>query len=220
MTIAEHTTKAFDADLQELTRMVAEMGGLAEKQVFEAIEALTRRDNDRVRWVVEADSAVDAMQHEIEERAVHIIARRQPMAVDLRAIVGMLRIAGQLERIGDLAKNIGKRIPAIHGDHRPRRAMRGVNHLTTLLLGQLRQVLDGFVHRDVGKATQVWNRDDQLDQLYTSLFRELLTYMMEDPAAITFGIHLLFCTKNFLNGWVITPPISPRPCPTWSPAAR
>ena len=187
MTAAEHTTKAFDADLQELTRMVAEMGGLAEKQVFEAIEALTRRDNDRARWVIEADRAVDAMQHEIEERAVD-------------------------ERIGDLPKNIGKRIPANYGEHRPRRVMRGVNHLTTLLLGQLRQVLDSFVHRDAGKATQVWNRDDQLDQLYTSLFRELLTYMMEDPATITLGIHLLFCTKN-LERMVITPPISPRPCP-------
>jgi phosphate transport system protein len=196
MTVTEHTTKAFDADLQELTRMVAEMGGLAEKQVCEAIEALTRRDGERARWVIAADAAVDAMQRAIEERAVSIIARWQPMAVDLRAIVGILRIAGQLERIGDLAKNIGKRIPAIHGDYRPPRAMRGVSHMAMLLLGQLRQVLDSFIHRDVGKATEVWRRDDQLDLLYTSLFRELLTYMMEDPAAITFGIHLLFCTKN------------------------
>ena len=196
MIIAEHTIRAFDSDLQELTRMVAEMGGLAEKQVCEAIEALTRRDNERARWVIASDRAVDAMQHEIEERAVAIIARWQPMAVDLRAIVGMLRVAGQLERIGDLAKNIGKRIPAIHGDYRPRRAMRGVNHMAALLLGQLRQVLDSFVHRDVGKATEVWKQDDELDLLYTSLFRELLTYMMEDPATISFGIHLLFCTKN------------------------
>ena len=176
--------------------MVAEMGGLAEKQVCDVIEALTRRDNERAHGVIVADRAVDAMQQRIEERAVEIIARWQPMAVDLRAIVGMLRVAGQLERIGDLAKNIGKRIPAIHGDYRPRRAMRGVNHMTSLLLAQLREVLDSFVHRDVGKATEVWSQDDELDLLYTSLFRELLTYMMEDPAAITFGIHLLFCTKN------------------------
>ena len=196
MTAAEHTSTAFDSDLKDLGRLVAEMGGLAEKQVFEAVEALTRRDNERARWVISADVTVDADQRLIEERAVEIIARRQPVAVDLRCLVAILRIAGEVERIGDLAANIGKRIPTIHGDYRPPRAMRGIVHMTTLLLGQLRDVLDSFVHRDLEKAMKVWSGDNELDRLYTSLFRELLGYMMEDPATVTLGIHLLFCTKN------------------------
>jgi phosphate transport system protein len=196
MSIAEHTSTAFDSDLGELARLVAEMGGLAEKQVFEAVEALARRDNDRARWVISADAAVDAAQRLIEARAIEVLVRRQPVAVDLRSVVAILRIAGELERIGDLAKNIGKRIPTIHSGYRPRQLMRGIRHMTTLLLGQLHDVLDSFGHRDFEKAMKVWAGDDELDQLYTSLFRELLGHMMQDPATITFGIHLVFCTKN------------------------
>jgi phosphate transport system protein len=196
MAFADHTTRAFDDDLQELARMIAEMGGLAERQIVEAIEALTRRDGERARRVVAADAAIDAMQREIEERAVATIARRQPVAVDLRGVVGILRIANELERIGDLAKNIGKRTVVVNREDMPRRSMRGVNNMTTLILGQLRDVLDSFAHGDINKAMDVWARDSDVDRLYTSLFRELLTYMMEDPGTVTFGIHLLFCTKN------------------------
>ena len=191
-----HTATAFDSDLRALARAIAEMGGLAERQIVEAIGALSHRDPQRAQRVVAADATVDAMLRMIEEGAVETIARRQPVAVDLRQVVGMLRIANELERIGDLAKNIGKRVGEINREQMPRRPMGGVKHMTTLMLDQLRDVLDSFANRDVAKALDVWARDQDIDRLYTSLFRELLTYMMEDPGIVTFGVHLVFCTKN------------------------
>src|ERR1700752_1877709 len=196
MVISDHTTKAFDVDLQELTRMVAEMGGLAEKQVADAVDALARRDTDRAQRTVAADPDIDALQAEIEEKAVLTIARRQPMAVDLREIVGALRLVNDLERIGDLAKNIAKRVTAITGDFHPQRLLRGVQHMAALVLGQLKQVLDSYASHDLNKALAVWKGDEEVDAMCTSLFRELLTYMMEDPRNITFCIHLMFCAKN------------------------
>jgi phosphate transport system protein len=136
------------------------------------------------------------MQRTIEERAIEIISRRQPVANDVREVVGILRIANELERIGDLAKNIGKRVGAINREHMPRQSMRGVSHMAIMMLTQLRDVLDSFASRDIAKAMEVWARDQDVDRLYTSLFRELLTYMMEDPGTITFGVHVVFCTKN------------------------
>jgi len=192
----EHTTKAFDIDLQEITRLVAEMGGLAEKQISESIDALARRDGERARRVVAADANVDALQREIEEKAVLTIARRQPMAVDLREIVAALRLANDLERIGDLAKNIAKRVTAIDGNFHPQKLMRGLEHMAAMVLAQLKQVLDAYASRDLSKALAVWKSDDEVDAMCTSLFRELLTYMMEDPRNITFCIHLMFCAKN------------------------
>jgi phosphate transport system protein len=192
----EHTTKAFDADLQELTRKVAEMGGLAEREISDAIQALIRRDGDLAKRVVAADPAIDSLQQEIEEKAVLTIARRQPMAVDLREIVTALRVANDLERIGDLAKNIGKRVTALSGDFAPNKLIRGVEHMASLVLGQLKQVLDAYIGRDLASALAVWKADAQVDAMCTSLFRELLTYMMEDPRNITFCIHLMFCAKN------------------------
>ena len=191
----EHTAKAFDADLQELTRMVAEMGGLAEKQVADAIDALAERDADRAQRVVASDVAVDRLQHEIEEKAVLTIARRQPMAVDLREVVGALRVSNDLERIGDLAKNIAKRV-ALTGDFHPQKLILGVEHMASMVLGQLKQVLDSYASHDLEKAMAVWNGDEEVDALCTSLFRELITYMMEDPRNITFCMHLMFCAKN------------------------
>jgi phosphate transport system protein len=196
MGYADHTNRAFDSDLHQLVRAIAEMGGLAERQIAEAIEALTTRDSGRARRVIATDPAIDAMQRTIEERAVETIARRQPVAIDLREVLGILRIANELERIGDLAKNIGKRIVAINGEEMPRRSMRGISHMAGLMLGQLRDVLDSLVRRDVAKAREVWIRDEDIDRLCTSLFREILTYMMEFPNTVSFGIHLLFCTKN------------------------
>jgi phosphate transport system protein len=192
----EHTAKAFDVDLQDITRMVAEMGGLAEKQIADAIDALAKRDAERARRAVAADPAIDALQHEIEERAVLTIARRQPMAVDLREIVGALRVANDLERIGDLSKNIGKRVAEISGDFHPQKLIRGVEHMSAMVLGQLKEVLDSYASHDLAKAMVVWKGDEEIDALCTSLFRELLTYMMEDPRNITFCIHLMFCAKN------------------------
>jgi phosphate transport system protein len=196
MAMSEHTAKAFDIDLQELNRMIAEMGGLAEKLVADSVEALVRRDSDAAQDVVAADPTIDSLQREIEEKAVLTIARRQPMAVDLRDIVGALRVSNDLERIGDLAKNIAKRVIALDGEFHPTKLLRGVEHMGALVLAQLKQVLDSYSSHDLEKALAVWNGDEQVDAICTSLFRELLTYMMEDPRNITFCIHLMFCAKN------------------------
>jgi phosphate transport system protein len=194
--MSEHTAKAFDIDLQEITRMVAEMGGLAEKQIADAIDGLARRDIDRAQRTVSGDPAIDTLQREIEEKAVLTIARRQPMAVDLREIIGALRVANDLERIGDLAKNIGKRVLALDSEFHPPKLIRGVEHMGALVLAQLKEVLDSYAGHDLNKALAVWNGDEAVDAMCTSLFRELLTYMMEDPRNITFCIHLMFCAKN------------------------
>src|SRR5215468_7693203 len=182
----EHTAKAFDTDLQDLTRKVSEMGGLAEREILDSIQALTRRDLDLAMRVVASDPTIDSMQHEIEEKAILTIARRQPMAIDLREIVGALRVANDLERIGDLAKNIGKRVAAISGDFHPQKLIRGVEHMAAMVLTQLKEVLDSYVGHDIDKALAVWKGDEGIDAMCTSLFRELLTYMMEDPRNITF----------------------------------
>jgi phosphate transport system protein len=196
MVMPEHTAKAFDIDLQELTRMVAEMGGLAERQVADSVDALALRDSERAQRTVAADPDIDALQQAIEEKAVLTIARRQPMAVDLREIVGALRVSNDLERIGDLAKNIGKRVLSLDGDFHPPKLIRGVEHMGALVLAQLKEVLDSYGSHDLKKALAVWNGDEEVDSMCTSLFRELLTYMMEDPRNITFCIHLMFCAKN------------------------
>jgi phosphate transport system protein len=192
----EHTAKAFDIDLQELTRLVAEMGGLAEKQIADSVDALAHRDAESAMQVVAVDPTIDALQHEIEEKAVLTIARRQPMAVDLREIVSALRVANDLERIGDLAKNIAKRVTALNGEFHPQKLIRGVEHMASMVLGQLKEVLDSYASHDLDKALVVWNGDEEIDAMCTSLFRELLTYMMEDPRNITFCIHLMFAAKN------------------------
>jgi phosphate transport system protein len=191
-----HTVKAFDHDLQELARMIAEMGGMAEKEVAEAVDALVRRDSMLAQRVVAADASIDTLQRELEEKAVLTIARRQPMAGDLREVVGTLRIAGDLERIGDLAKNIAKRVLALGGEFPPPKLIRGVEHMTDLLLAQLKQVLNAYARRSDDEAMAVWRADEEIDAMCTSVFRELLTYMMEDPRNISFCIHLLFCAKN------------------------
>src|SRR5262245_42450555 len=189
-------TRVFDSDLQDLARTVAEMGGLAERQITEAIEALTTRDCSRACRVIAADATIDVMQRTIEEKAIETIAQRHPVDKDLRQVVGILRIANELERIGDLAKNIGKRIIVIGAVEISRRSMRGIRHLAEFVQAQCRDVLDSFAHGDVTMALDVWRRDEEADRLCTSLFRELLTDMTEDPAAVPSGIHLLFCTKN------------------------
>jgi len=194
--MSEHTAKAFDTDLQDLARMVAEMGGLAEKQIADSVDALARRDSTLAQRVIQLDPSIDSLQHEIEEKAILTIARRQPMAVDLRETVGALRVSNDLERIGDLAKNIGKRVVALDGEFHPVKVIRGVEHMADLVLGQLKDVLDAYARRDAAKALAVWNGDEEIDAVNNSLFRELLTYMMEDPRNITFCTHLLFCAKN------------------------
>jgi len=194
--MVEHTAKAFDVDLQELGRKVAEMGGLAEKQLVDAVAALTRHDLDLATEVVAADAQIDDMQREIEEKAVLTIARRQPMAVDLREIISALRISNELERLGDLAKNVGKRVLALEGDVSPPQLMRGLERMANLALAQLKRVLDAYGARDVEAALAVWKGDEEIDAMCTSLFRETLTYMIEDPRNITFCIHVMFTAKN------------------------
>jgi len=196
MNVSEHTARVFDTDLIKLTQMVAQMGGFAQKQVTDSIDALTRRDVSLARQVIAADATVDNLQRLIEEKAIATIALRQPMAIDLRALVAMLRIANDLERVGDLAKNIGKRVIAVSGDATQRKLVRGLKHMATLVVTQLAAVLDSFVDRNPGKALQVWQADKEVDALYVSLFRELLTYTMEDPGTISMCIHHLFCAKN------------------------
>ena len=192
----EHTLKAFDADLQELARMIAEMGGLAERQIGDALDALNRRDTLLAQDVIAADARVDSLQHQIEEKAILTIARRQPMAVDLRDLVGALRVSNDLERIGDLAKNIAKRVEVMDSELSLQKVMRGIEHMTELVLTQIKEVLDAYARRDVAKAMQVWRGDEEVDAVNNSLFRELLTYMMEDPRNISLCTHLLFCAKN------------------------
>jgi phosphate transport system protein len=192
----DHTTKAFDTDLQEIVRKVAEMGGLAERQIADATRALVDRDSELAEQVIATDPTIDSLQHEIEEKATLTIARRQPMAVDLREIIGAMRVCNDLERIGDHAKHIGKRVVAIDGDFYPQRLIHGVEHMAELVQALLKQVLDAYASRDLKSALAVWNGDEEVDALCTSLFRELLTYMMEDPRNITFCMHLMFCAKD------------------------
>ncbi len=191
-----HTIKAFDTDLQQLNRMIGEMGAYAELQIIRAVEALLKGNYGEARSVILDDAEVDAQQRAIEQKAVTIIATRQPMAVDLREVIAALRIAGDLERIGDLAKNIAKRVVALNGQSVPWRCLRGVLQMTNLTTILLKDVLLSYTERDALRATQVWNGDEQIDSMYTSLSRELLTYMLEGPEIVIRGIHLLFCAKN------------------------
>ena len=191
-----HTVKAFDAELKDLAREIVEMGGLVEQQIADAIDSLVEQDMDRAQRVIGADPQIDRLQREIEEKAILTIARRQPMAIDLRETIAALRIANELERMGDYAKNIAKRVLATGSEIQPLPVVRGLQHMADLVLAALKQVLDAYSQRDVAKALEVWRGDDEIDAVYNSLFRELLTYMLEDPRNITFCTHLLFCAKN------------------------
>jgi len=192
----EHIVSSYDNDLENLRRSIAEMGGVAEKMLAEATEALVRRDTTLAQAVIVADKRLDTLQREIEERSVLLIARRQPLAIDLRETISGIRVAGDLERIGDLAKNIAKRVVAISDQAQPQKIVLGVQHMSDLVQEQLKDVLDAYASRDTTAAHDVWERDGAIDALYNSLFRELLTYMMEDPRNISFCTHLLFCAKN------------------------
>ena len=194
--MSDHTTKAFDVELRELTRMVAEMGGLVENQIADSLDALADRDPDIAQRPIALDPKIDALQHEIEEKAVFTIARRQPMAIDLREIIGAPRIANDLERVGDLAKNNAKRVLPLSEEVQPANLMVGVERLGEMVLERIRQVLDSYANRNLDLALAVWNGDEEINLRCTGLFRELLTYMMEDARHITYCIHLMFCAKN------------------------
>jgi phosphate transport system protein len=192
----EHTVKSYEEELALLDRKIAQMGGLAEQLLGRSLEALERRDPKLAEDVVRSDRTIDDLEREVEEQVISMVARRQPMANDLRHIVGALRITTDLERIGDLAKNIAKRSLAIVDEVHPKPLMTGIRHMAELALHQLKEVLDAYSERDAEKALSVWRNDTQIDAMYNSLFRELLTYMMEDPRNIGISTHLLFGAKN------------------------
>ena len=192
----EHTLKAFDTELNELARQIVEMGGLVEKQIASAMEVLASHDLEQARRIGAADAVIDRLQRDIEENAVLTIARRQPMAVDLREIVGALRIANALERIGDYAKNIGKRVIATGPLSGPADAVHGLRLMADLVLAAVHQVLEAYARRDVTQALAVWRGDEAIDRANNSLFHDLLAAMMEDARNIPACTHLLFCAKN------------------------
>jgi phosphate transport system protein len=192
----EHTVKSYDQELQFLDRRIAEMGGLAERLLAQGFDALARRDPKLAEAAVASDKAIDALEVELQEHSILMIARRQPMADDLRHIMTVLKIAGDLERIGDLAKNIAKRALAIWGEPHPKPLMTGLKHMLELAQRQIKDALDAYAERDADKALAVWRHDERIDAMYNSLFRELLTYMMEDPRNIGLCTHLLFGAKN------------------------
>ncbi len=193
--MAEHTVKAFTEQLEALASSVAQMGGLAEAQLADSIDAIAKRDTARAEAVVGADRKVDELQQQIEEQALKVLALRQPMAVDLRETLAAIKIAGELERIGDLAKNIAKRAIVLNREQ-PIRLAQSLARMGGQSLAQLKLVLDAYSDRDADSAQLVWKQDGEIDEMYNSLFRELLTYMMEDPRTIGLCTHFLFIAKN------------------------
>ena len=187
---------AYDEELKFLAKRIAAMGGHAERMVEQAVAALVNADPELAQKVIRDDMVLDEGQREIDDKAIVIIARRQPMATDLREIVGAIRISADLERVGDLGKNVAKRVMAVTDGREATSLYRGLEALANLALTQLKEVLDVYASRAVDKIGFVRDRDEQIDAMYTSLFRELLTYMMEDPRNITSCTHLLFCAKN------------------------
>jgi phosphate transport system protein len=192
---SEHVTRAYDEELRRLNNTVAEMGGLAESQLGTAIEAVMRRDSEVAAHVVEGDVKVDQLEREIDNLAIRLLALRQPVARDLREIFSALKIGSDLERIGDYAVNVAKRSIALSQTPAVR-PVYALPRMAQLAQTQIKDVLDSYVQRDADKAYAVWKRDTELDEMYSSLFRELLTYMMEDPRSIGSCTHLLFMAKN------------------------
>ncbi len=196
MTLVEHTVRTYEVELKSLDAMIAHMGGLAEHALGQAIDALHHRDPDLAEATLENDRAIDKLERSVDEFAISLIARRSPVASDLRQIVTAIRIAADLERIGDLAKNIAKRASAIASEQHPKQVMTGFMHIGEAALRQLKEVLDAYSHRDAPAALNVWQRDHEIDAMYNSLYSELLTAMMEEPKRAGLYAHLLFCAKN------------------------
>jgi phosphate transport system protein len=192
----QHIVKSYGEELDQLTAEVARMGGLAEAQVNDAVAAVARRDVALAQSVVERDLRLDACQRDVEKRAVRLIALRQPMAGDLRKTVAALKISLELERVGDLAKNIAKRALVLAEAEPMTPLTRSMERMGKLVAARLKDVLDAYTAGEVERAVAVWSHDDEVDQHYNSLFRELLTYMMGDPRTIQTSAHLLFMAKN------------------------
>jgi phosphate transport system protein len=192
----EHTLKRFDEELERLNATLNEMGGLTESQLADALLAVRDRDTSLAERVIATDLRVDALDAQVQQQTVQLLALRQPMAIDLRVVLSSIKVAAALERIGDYAKNTAKRSIVLIQSPAPASAVSGIDRLGRLVRTALKDVLDAFANADADKAHDVWNRDEEIDQVYTGLFRELLTYMMEDARNITACTHLLFMAKN------------------------
>ncbi|MBM3621676.1 MAG: phosphate signaling complex protein PhoU [Alphaproteobacteria bacterium] len=192
----EHLFKRFDEELSRLDSRISEMGGLAESQLARSLQAIRERDSGLAESVIAADVRIDAIEKDIQEHVLQMLALRQPMAIDLRQILSAVKMATTLERIADYAKNNAKRsLVLMQGAALPR-AIGGIDRIGRLVQSLLTDVLDAFAKNDVAAAEAVWKRDEEIDDVYNGLFRELLTYMMEDPRTITAGTHLMFMSKN------------------------
>jgi phosphate transport system protein len=191
----QHIARSYDQELDRLDKLLTQMGGMVEAQLSDAIAALMKRDSALAETVIAGDVRVDGLNREVDEFVVRLLALRQPMAKDLRAIVAALRISADLERIGDYAKNVAKRTMALNQVPAVRLAS-SIPRMGKLVQQIIKDVLDAYIERDADKAHAAWSRDEEVDGMYNSLFRELLTYMMEDPRNITPCTHILFIAKN------------------------
>ena len=192
----DHIVSSYTDELTTLAQLIAEMGGQVEVAIENGTKALLKLDRELADVTIIADQRIDDMQRRIDDMAVSMIARRQPMASDLRAIITSIHVASDLERVGDMAKQLARRSLKLEGLSLQPTFYNGVRNMTNLVLRQIKDALDAYASRDAEAAIEVCNRDDEVDAMHTSLFRELLTYMMEDPRNITQCTHLLFCAKN------------------------
>jgi phosphate transport system protein len=191
----DHIVKSFDEDLKRLNNVIAEMGGLAEAQLTRAVDALVRRNSELAAQVVQDDKRIDALETDVGQMTVRMLALRQPMAQDLREVVAAIKIASDIERIGDYAKNIAKRAIVLSA-HAPLKPVASIPRMSQLALHIIKDVLDAYIEKDAEGARAAWRRDEEVDEMYNSVFREMLTYMMEDPRNIGPCTHLLFIAKN------------------------
>ena len=191
----EHIVRSYAQELDRLRERITEMGGLVEAQLASAAIAIAMQDNAAATRVMEQDRAVDALERDVEAKVIQMLALRQPMAQDLRSIVSALKITAALERIGDYATNVAKRSIVLSQQSLPF-SLSGIAHMTRLVQENLKLVVDAFGESDEAKALQVWRSDQAVDDIYNAIFRELITYMMEDPRNITSCTHLLFIAKN------------------------
>ncbi|HEX7769229.1 MAG TPA: phosphate signaling complex protein PhoU [Dokdonella sp.] len=191
----EHIVKSYDEELRRLTGEIQRMGALALEQLGAAIDAVMLRDGDAAMRVVHADATIDALEDEVSHDVMRLLALRQPMARDLREVLSALRIAAAIERIGDYAANVAKRSLVLN-QSAPMKLTHALPGLARLAQSLVREVLAAYAGNDASRALAAWARDEELDARYTGLFRELLTYMMEDPRNITPCTHLLFMAKN------------------------
>ncbi len=192
---AEHIVKSYDNELKRLSALITSMGGMVESQVAMACAAVLDRDSEAAHRAVEADAKVDGLEREVEQFVIRLLALRQPMAQDLRLIFASLKMTGDLERIGDYAANVAKRSLVLAQFSVPY-TLSGLAHMSRLVQENLKLIIDAIGEKDSEKALQVWRSDAAIDEIYDALFRELITYMMEDPRNITPCTHLLFIAKN------------------------